>query len=73
MSNFNLTDFAYQLLDQQEELMSLRERCARLEQEVNMYRESTNRELQRHQETFGKILSAAIDPDSYINKRMRGE
>lgn len=73
MSDFNLTDFAYQLLDQQEELSSLRQRCVELEMEVEKYRANMHQELAHHQETFGKILASAIDPNSYINKRMRGE
>jgi hypothetical protein len=69
----NLTDFAYQLLEQQEELVFLRKRNAQLEEEVGKYRESVQQELWNHQDTFGKILTAALDPNSYINKHMRGE
>jgi regulator of replication initiation timing len=69
----NLTDFAYQLLDTQQELSQLRERNAYLEIEVERYRQDMSDNVRQHEENFGKILTAALDPDSHINKRMRGE
>lgn len=69
----NLKDFAYQLLDQQEELESLRSRNRWLEQQIEKYQESSQQEFEHHQKTFGRVLEAALDKDSFINKRMRGE
>lgn len=64
----NVKDFANSLLEMQWELEHLRAENYRLQQIVEDYRDSQVAELDHHCQVFGSILTAALDPNSHINK-----
>jgi hypothetical protein len=69
----NITDFAHQVLDMQDELYSLRSRNAYLEEELEKYHDHVEAQIEGHQQMWGKLLSAAIDPKSRLNNMFNKE
>ena len=58
----NIVDFAHQVLDMQEEINMLRSRNTFLEQQSGDYQEHLHKSVQGHEQIWGSLLSAAIDP-----------
>lgn len=64
----NIKDFAYSLLETQEELEYLRRENAHLKEMLSIYQESQHDQLKANEQLFGSLLCAALDPDSRIHK-----
>jgi hypothetical protein len=64
----SVIDFAYEIIDLHRENIELRRKVEHLEELDKIHRESWADSDKHQKEFLGIMLSAAIDPDSHINR-----
>lgn len=69
--NIDIVDFANQILDLADERDHWRAQAKHFEALHLQHMATVNESIKDSEELFGKILTAALDPDSGINRQMR--
>ena len=68
MNRHELIGMAHAILDMADDVSALKRQNEHLQALLDMYRESSQREMEMHQETFGGVLKALLDPDNAFAK-----